>query len=53
VYRLYSQANLAVRRRKKLKRPASERVPLQMACNVNEVWSMVSMPHQFSPVWPE
>ncbi len=40
VYRLYSQANLAVRRRKKVKRPASERVPLQLANNVNEVWSM-------------
>ena len=40
VYRLYSQANLAVRRRKKVKRPPSERVPLQLAQNVNEVWSM-------------
>jgi len=40
VYRLYSQANLAVRRRKKVKRPASDRVPLQLANNVNEVWSM-------------
>jgi putative transposase len=40
VYRLYSEANLAVRRRKKVKRPASERVPLQLAQNVNEVWSM-------------
>jgi hypothetical protein len=30
VYRLYSEANLAVRRRKKAKRPASERVPLQL-----------------------
>ncbi len=40
VYRLYSKANLAVRRRKKTRRPASERVPLQIACNVNEVWSM-------------
>ncbi len=40
VYRLYSEANLAVRRRKKVKRPASERVPLQLAKNVNEVWSM-------------
>ena len=40
VYRLYSKANLAVRRRKKTRRPASERVPLQIARNVNEVWSM-------------
>lgn len=40
VYRLYSEANLAVRRRKKVKRPASERVPLQQAQGVNEVWSM-------------
>ncbi len=40
VYRLYSAANLAVRKRKKAKRPASERVPLQLAQGVNEVWSM-------------
>ncbi len=40
VYRLYSEANLAVRRRKKVKRPASERVPLQLAQGVNQVWSM-------------
>ena len=39
-YRLYSEANLAVRRRKKVRRPASERVSLQLAHNVNEVWSM-------------
>ncbi|MET3373531.1 hypothetical protein ABIC89_002593 [Variovorax boronicumulans] len=40
VYRLYSAAYLAVRKRKKAKRPASERVPLQLATTVNEVWSM-------------
>lgn len=40
IYRLYSAANLAVRRRKKIRRPATERVPLQLAQNVNEVWSM-------------
>jgi putative transposase len=40
VYRLYSAANLAVRKRKKAKRPASERVPLQLARTVNEVWRM-------------
>ena len=40
VYRLYSMADLAVRKRKKVKRPASERVPLQLAQRVNEVWSM-------------
>ena len=40
VYRLYSEANLAVRRRMKVRRPASERVPLQLAQGVNEVWSM-------------
>ena len=39
VYRLYSAANLAVRKRKKVKRPANERVPLQLATTVNEVWS--------------
>jgi putative transposase len=40
VYRLYSVAKLAVRKRKKAKRPVSERVPLQIAKSVNEVWSM-------------
>jgi putative transposase len=40
IYRLYSAANLAVRKRKKVERPASERVPLQLARCVNEVWSM-------------
>jgi putative transposase len=40
VYRLYSQANLAACKRKKVKRPASERVPLQRAHDVNEVWSI-------------
>lgn len=40
VYRLYRQANLAVRRRKKSKRPVNERMPLQLARTVNEVWSM-------------
>ena len=40
VYRLYRQANLAVRKRKKGKRPINERVPLQLARTVNEVWSM-------------
>ena len=40
VYRLYSAANLAVRKRKKVKRPVNDRVPLQPAKAVNEVWSM-------------
>ena len=40
VYRLYRQANLAVRKRKKIRRPASERLPLLVATRVNEVWSM-------------
>jgi len=40
VYRLYSAADLAVRKRKRTKRPVSERVPLQIAQSVNEVWSM-------------
>lgn len=40
VYRLYSNANLAVRKRKKAKRPLPERVPLQIAQQVNEAWSM-------------
>ncbi len=40
VYRLYSQAQLAVRKRKKVRRAACERVPLTVATRVNEVWSM-------------
>ena len=40
VYRLYTEANLTVRKRRKAKRPLSERVPLQLAQSINEVWSM-------------
>jgi putative transposase len=40
VYRLYSNANQAVRHRKKVKWPPNERVPLQIAREVNGVWSM-------------
>jgi putative transposase len=40
VYRLYSEAKLAVKKRRKAKRPQNERVPLQLAQAVNEVWSM-------------
>lgn len=40
IYRLYSEADLSVRKRKKAKRPTSERVPLQLAKAINDVWSM-------------
>jgi putative transposase len=40
VYRLYSEAGLAVKRRKKAKRPSNERQPLSLAQTINEVWSM-------------
>lgn len=40
LYRHYCQANLAVRKRRRAKRPVHERVPLQLARSVNEVWSM-------------
>ncbi|HET6397298.1 MAG TPA: IS3 family transposase [Pseudoxanthomonas sp.] len=40
VYRLYSEASLAVRRRKKVKRPPLERQPLAIAKAPNQVWSM-------------
>ena len=40
VYRLYKAANLAVRKRRKARRAASERTPLGIATQVNEVWSM-------------
>lgn len=40
VYRLYSEANLAVRKRRKAKRPIAERQPLQVPQRINEVWSM-------------
>lgn len=40
VYRLYRRANLAVKKRRKVKRTPQERVPLQLAKNINEVLSM-------------
>src|SRR5690606_37500231 len=40
VYRLYSEANLAVRRRRKIRRPPCERQPLSAASAPNGVWSM-------------
>ncbi len=40
IYRLYSEAKLSVRKRRKGKRPQHERVPLQIAEAINEVWSM-------------
>ena len=40
VYRLYCEADLAVRRRKKAKRPVGDVRRLQIAQAVNEVWSM-------------
>ncbi|AWV05923.1 IS1477 transposase [Lysobacter maris] len=40
VYRLYREANLAVCRRRKAKRPVVERQPLLQANQPNAVWSM-------------
>jgi len=40
VYRLYREAQLAVRRRRKARRPGSERQPLAPARTINEIWSM-------------
>lgn len=40
IYRLYREADLAVRRRKKAKRPIAEPRRLQAAQTVNQVWSM-------------
>ena len=40
IYRLYRDANLAVRRRRKVRRPASERLRLVQAEAPNAVWSM-------------
>jgi putative transposase len=39
VYRLYRAADLAVRKRRKAKRPLNERVPLVAATRVNQTWS--------------
>lgn len=39
-YRLYREANLAVRRRRKVRRPPAERQPLMRADGPNAVWSM-------------
>jgi putative transposase len=40
IYRLYREARLAVRRRRRAKRPAAERQRLQAAPAPNAVWSM-------------
>jgi len=40
VYRIYTEANLTVRKRKKVRRPPAERTALNIATKVNEVWSM-------------
>lgn len=40
IYRLYREANLVVRRRKKAKRPVGERQALLPASRPNAVWSM-------------
>ena len=40
VYRLYKEAELSVRKRKKRKRPVDARLPLLQAQVPNEVWSM-------------
>ncbi len=37
VYRLYCEANLAVRKRKKVRRLPAERTPLNIATKINEV----------------
>ncbi len=47
-YQLYSQANLAVRKRKKVRRAVTERAPLQRATKVNEVWSMNFVSHRWA-----
>lgn len=40
VYRQYQEAELAVRRRRKTKRPIGERQKLLTACTPNQTWSM-------------
>ena len=40
VYRLYRAADLAVRKRRKGRKPNNERVPLVAAQSVNQTWSM-------------
>lgn len=40
VYRIYREAGLTVKRRRKAKRPSGERQSLTVAQRVNEVWSM-------------
>ena len=40
IWRLYREQNLAVRKRRKAKRPDSVRVPRPQAVAINEVWSM-------------
>jgi len=48
VISLYLEADLAVRKRRKTKRPVNERLPLQLAEAVNEVWSMDVVSDSFS-----
>jgi transposase InsO family protein len=40
IYRLYREAKLSVRRRRKAKRPVGERQKLLAACAPNDTWSM-------------
>ena len=40
IYRLYTEAQLTVRKRRKAKRPSGERQPLAPARAINEAWSM-------------
>src|SRR3546814_12781673 len=40
IYRLYREASLAVCRRRKVRRPPNERLPLAAASAPNAVWSM-------------
>ena len=39
VWRLYKQANLSVRKRRKVKRATGERQPLTASLHVNDTWS--------------
>ncbi len=43
MYRLYRAASLALKTRRKLRRPPSERLPLEAATRVNEVCSTGSV----------
>jgi putative transposase len=51
MYRHYYTAKLAARKHKKVKLPASERMPLQIVHNINEMWRMDFISDSLADGW--